>query len=231
MAFQMKTFWVIGGLFTAAVSTSAFAALDTTDPFEGVTVTYSDVVESPDIYGDPVLIAGDILAFDPSTELFEAQAPDTTGGQVIDGALTFTVSANNPNGIVPTLIVSESGDYTLGGLLANTSGVVASLNVLVFDPSDPSTPLITATDVFSTALTTPIAESDSWSNFVQIDLTPFELSSFDVAINNNLQALAADTGATASIRKKAFTIKVPEPTTVAFLISGLGLAALRRRSA
>lgn len=233
MDFQMKTTGVLGGVAAVAFATSATAAVDTTDPFEGTSVTYSDVIEQTadpvddplPLFGDPVLLSGDLLDFDPVAFPFASSSPpaDTT-----DGSLSFTVTSND-NSAIPVLIVREGGDYSFLGLAADTAAVSASLFVQILDTATQSV-IVEGTSIFSDTNSNTPTDGGFWSNEVVIDLTPYQLDAFDVIINNTLQAAGPD-DVSASIRKKNFQVDVPEPGTIALLAGGLSLLTLRRKSA
>ncbi|MEO0515486.1 MAG: PEP-CTERM sorting domain-containing protein [Planctomycetota bacterium] len=233
MIFQMKTTGVLGGFTALAFASSALAAVDTTDPFVGTNVTYSDVIEQTadpiddplPLYGPPVLLSGDLLDFDPVAFPFASSSPpaDTT-----DGALSFTVTSNDASSI-PVLIISEGGDYSFLGLAADAAAVSAGLFVQILDTATQAV-IVSGSDVFSDTNSNTPTDGGFWSNEVVIDLSPYELTEFDVLINNTLQAAGpADTSA--SIRKKNFQVDVPEPGTVALLAGGLALMTLRRKTA
>ncbi|MEM8783406.1 MAG: PEP-CTERM sorting domain-containing protein [Planctomycetota bacterium] len=170
-------------------------------------------------------MTGDLLDFDPANFAFAASSPpvDTT-----DAALTFNVSSNDGSDI-PVLIVSEAGDFSFLGINADVAAVSAGLFVKILDTAT-QTILVEESAVFSATNSTTPADGGFWSNEVVIDLTQFQLSSFDVVINNTLQAAGPDDTA-ASIRKKNFQVNVPEPGTAALLAAGLSLMALRRKTA
>ncbi len=209
---------------------SAVAAVTYAGPFVGTDVTYTDVVESsadpiedPEpLYGEPEVLAGNILDFDPSANAFAATSPppDNT-----DGALTFVIESNTQSPI-PTLIVRESGDYQFLGSVSGGETVAATTFVQVLDIATDAV-LIQASDSFvDTFDNTPI-EGGFWDNEVVINLAGIGNSAYKVIINNLLQATGSGS-ATASIRKKEFQVDVPEPAMFGLLAGGVLLAARRR---
>ncbi len=230
MAAQMKTTGVIGLLAGVAFATSASAAFDTTDPFEGTDVTYTDVIASPDLYGDPELRPDNLLVLLPATRPFQAKSPSAES-QNVDGALSFNLSSNNGE-FLKELTVNEGGDFSFLSNTPNSLLVSATLLVQILDVTT-NLEIDSFQVVFSSTNDTVPTDSGFWSNSIVIDLEPYERSSIDVVLNNTLQAVGPQDGA-ATIRKKVFNIDttvVPEPGTVAVLAGGLALLTLRRKSA
>lgn len=234
MGFHTKMIGALSGLAFVA-SGPAQAAIDTTDPFEGLTVTYTDVDDSPDdpeltsdLYGTIELLGGDLLDFDPVEAPFTASSPPAS---TTDGALSFLVTSNDGSPI-PALIVTESGDYSFLGLTPDSAVVSATLFVDILDADTEMS--IFGTDgprssTFSALNEDVPVDNGFWTNEVVIDLSGFDLTEFEVIINNTLQA-AGPPSTAASIRKKNFQVDVPEPGTLALLLGGAALLTLRRKA-
>ncbi|MEM9753880.1 MAG: PEP-CTERM sorting domain-containing protein [Planctomycetota bacterium] len=195
----------------------------------GTTVTFADVVEAsgdpiedPEpLYGAPT-VSGDTLDFNP-TAGFAADAPPT---DTTDGALTFTLESNTASPIAETMVISESGTFEFTGVGAGEL-VVARLLVQVFDLT--GTLLATDQQFYLNSYTGSAGETGTWSLTSSIDLTPFDATAVNVVVNNVLQTTGIGP-AEVIIAKTDFDIDVPEPASAA-LLGGLGLLALRRRSA
>ncbi|MEM6392670.1 MAG: PEP-CTERM sorting domain-containing protein [Planctomycetota bacterium] len=219
-------------LGVAAYSFSASASVLYPGPFVGSTVTYSNVIESSGqgdpspLFGEPVVVSGNQLSFDPEQFAFSVDAPpaDTT-----DGALSFVITSNSSDPI-PGIVVSESGDYSLFGFPTGTEGVASILSVTVTDLSNPSNE-IQAFSAFIEVFDDPPFEGVFWENEVVIDLSSFGTTEVEVVLNNTLQAVG-DLGVpvTTFIRKKDFDVDIiPEPSSAILIAVGAGLMAARRR--
>ncbi len=231
-----KSGWLVAGVAAAAFLGSSYvsAAVSYPGPYVGADVTYSDLVEAsadpvndPEpLYGEPEIAGGNKLDFDPSSNAFASYSPppDST-----DGALTFLVSSNS-NAIIPTLQISEGGDYQFLGTVSGGEAVAANLTVRILDAvTENLITLETATfvDVFDTVPN----QGGFWNNNLTLDLTSYGLTEFKVQIDNTLQASGSGS-ASSFIRKKEFMVDVPEPGMAALVFAGASLMLVgRRRSA
>ena len=224
----------------------------------GITM-YLDVVESsgtdpvpPPKYGEPTL-TGDTLDFDPTT--FVASA---TGGDadITDGQLNFTLMVMEANGQVAggvtSLLITESGDFTLAGAGAASQvigGVSLDIDILEVDgqPIDPIS-------VFASSTITRDLQNDGpivlapWNNGLLVELGPalaennvnfqFGVTKAEIAIDDQLIAIS-EPATVAFIAKKDFTIEpgtepnpefvIPEPATLASALLLIAAASRLRR--
>lgn len=225
----------------------------------GVTI-YTDVQESsgtdpdsPGFYGAPTLL-GDSLDFDPSG--FASSSTNGTS-DITDGQLNYGLSILKVNGQVAggvtSLLISESGDFTLfGNGTAATSvagGVSIDVDILEVDgkPISPISVFASNSIVRDLVSDGPVVLAP-WNNGVLIEFAPvlaannidfeFGVTKAEIAIDDQLIAIS-EAGSVAFIAKKDFTIQpgaelnphfeIPEPATVALLATMLvGAVAYRR---
>jgi len=200
--------------------------------------------------GSPTAV-GNSLILDPQT--FLSQASD--GSHAVDSELS-TIVMVDPSGSIDDILITEFGDYSLGGLPGSlaTAQVGASFfwKILEIDGSPVNLPQQTqALEVTTGAgpnggiyarpaddgITTP------WEGSANIDVDGFLSDNFLVGnatkvslILDNTLLTAADQYSSAVIKKKGVGIEVtgddiiivPEPTSLV-LLSLCGLAMLGRR--
>lgn len=218
----------------------------------GVTM-YLNVTESsatdpipPGRFGPPELNIN-VLDFDPT----EFAASSTSGASdITDVQLNFTLMAV-PNAGITSILVSESGDFTLlgGGTVVTqvAAGLAVQVEILAVDGSPLAVPLnVFASDFFLADL---ISDGPAlvapWGNSVFVDFAaelvaaniPFNLgvTKAKVVIDDQLIAIS-EAASVAFIAKKDFRIGpefevVPEPASLAmmmFAIAGFGFAFRRR---
>ncbi|MBN1490510.1 MAG: PEP-CTERM sorting domain-containing protein [Phycisphaerae bacterium] len=213
-------------------------------------VIYHDVTESSGtdptpLYGPPT-ITGDVLDFDPMG--FVASATDGVS-DITDGQLNFGMSML-PGAGITSLLLTESGDYTLfgGGTAATTvaMGLSIGIDILAVDHMALTTPISVSANmaVVRDLLNNGPVVLAPWSNGLLVDFgavltnnnIDFDLgvTAAKVVINDQLLAISEDLSL-AFVAKKEFRIEpwiegrpIPEPATLALFALG-GLALLRRR--
>lgn len=213
-------------------------------------VIYQDVTESSGTDDLPLFtaptITGDDLDFDPKG--FIASAADGNS-DVTDGQLNFTLQVLEGAGVL-SLLLSESGDFTLFGTGTAATAVSAGLSMDIDILEVDHQPLPEPISVFASNSIVRDLVTDGpvvlapWDNGVFIEFSPiltanqidFDLgvTRAEIVIDDQLLA-TSETLSIATIAKKDFRIEpelegipVPEPAAAALLILG-GFAFLRRR--
>jgi hypothetical protein len=209
-----------------------------------INVTESSGTDAVPLFHPPSL-SGDVLDFDPKGFVASATAGS---GDNTDGQLNFDFSVL-PGAGMTSLLVGESGDFSLFGAGTAATSVAAglsiSIEILEVDGIVLSTPIST----FASSSTTRDLVTDgpvllaSWSNSLLIDLgsvltannIDFQLgvTKAKVVIDDLLIALS-ESQSSALIAKKDFTITpsiqgnpIPEPASLALF--AIGAACLFRR--
>lgn len=211
-------------------------------------VMYLDVTESSATDPTPLFhgptITGDILDFDPKG--FAAFA-GSGGSDLTDGQLNFTIMAL-PGAAVTSLMITESGDYSLIGTGSAATQVSAGVSILV-----------TVLEVDGVALASPITGNASASLGANLVSNPGVLSPWNLALNfdfggllasrnidanlgvtkaeiviDNLLGVISESQTTALIAKKNFTLTAfidgnPIPEPASFALFALGTACVFRR--
>lgn len=224
----------------------------------GITM-YQDVQESSGtdavpLYGAPT-VSGDKLDFDPAGYVAYATAG---GSDITDGQLNLNVMVlkglnNAVAGGLTSLLVSESGEYSLfGSGTAATSvaaGLSANVQILEVD-GNPITPInVFASNSISRDLVTdgPVVLAP-WSNGLLVEFGPvltannvdfdFGVTKAKIVFNDQLIAISEPLS-TAFIAKKDFVLEpgivpnpdfeIPEPTSVILAVALLPMAIARGR--
>jgi hypothetical protein len=254
--------WLLCAGVAAGASTASLAASINHGDFgpdpPGVTM-YLDVTESsgtdpvpPERYGPPQ-IDGDTLDFDPTG--FVASATSGTA-DVTDIQLNLDIMLLELNDVVAggmeTLLISESGEFSLLGTgtaaTSVTAGVSVTVDILEVD-GDPITPIsVFASNSIMRDLVTdgPVALAP-WSNGVLIEFGPvltangvdfdFGVTKAQLVFDDQLVAIS-EAASVAFIAKKDFRLEpgivpnmpAPEPSAALLLFAAAaGLAAARRR--
>lgn len=215
-------------------------------------VMYTDVTESSatdavPLFGVPDL-TGDKLDFDPMG--FAAAAADLPS-DITDGQLNFGLATLEGAGVL-SLLVEESGDFTLYGTGTASTSVAAGISITVEILEVDHTALAEPISVFATSSIVRDLPSDGpvilapWDTTVFVDFGPaltaakidYEVgvTKAEVVIDNQLLAIS-EPQSIASIAKKDFSIMpgvegdpVPEPTALGLLLLGSLVFVQRRRS-
>ncbi len=253
---------VMGGMLIGLVATGTFdarcdAATISYGNFGPVSpgVSFIDVTESSGtdpvpLYGPPSLFVTG-LDFNPTSFVSTSSNGST---DITDGQLNYTVmgSGSGANAVgISSIIVSESGDYTLAGAGTNVTQVlagaivqatvrqingvdVAPFNLTPVNASfGDSLPPQEVVHPWSLGLTMNVA-----AQMASLGYSPSQKATkIDVAIDNQLLSFS-ETGTTAFIAKKDFRVKIetdgviPEPATLLLVLSGcIGIAAVTGRKA
>lgn len=209
-------------------------------------VMYLDVTEDsgtddPPLYNEPSITAN-LLDFETS-----GFVSTTTGGplDITDGQLNFTVMGAPGLGI-SSLAITEGGDYSFEGTGGAGTTVRASLivevDILEVNGLPVGGPLsVNGISTFSTDLATAGVGPGFWNNVAFLDFGPLLgpgnlVTKAEVVVDNQLITNSeADT--LAFIAKKDFAVTpgedpqpfVPEPTSVALLVLGMGMLTARPR--
>jgi len=210
---------------------------------------YQDVREDsgtdpvpPGLYGPPTL-TGNTLDFDPSSFVASANGG---GSDITNVQLNFDLDAGD--GGLLSLIITESGDYSLFGSGSDATSVAAGVSVSV-DIFEVDGAAITPISVFASSSIVRDLVSDGpvvlagWANELLVDFAAvlaanniaFELgvTKAEVVIDNQLIAIS-EAGSVSFIAKKNFTLRpnegfppsVPEPSA-SLLLAPLLVAAGR----
>jgi len=242
-------------LLAAVMGIPAFGAPISYGNYNGVSVVYQAVTESSAtndgtaLFGAPSIV-GDALSFSPVNFGISSIGG---GNDYMDGQLTTTLHAISGYAI-EKIKFTERGDYTLLG--TGTSATQASVaNTLILTvtqivgpnlPEPIEIPGISMTFTPSGGtynLVDDPGQNVYWSGTTQFDVTAwlnangylgYQASDIDITFDNSLY-VASEADTSAYIKKKratgsAITIEaiVPEPATLALLLSG-GLLLRRRR--
>jgi len=225
----------------------------------GINVIYRQVTEktlsagdADGLFGAPVG-SGDAIDFNPVG--FASQSSGFLGNDITDVELTFGIEAK-PNHLIDSIILTETGDYTLvgtgdaGTLAAVASSVIIEVLEVDFQAIVPiqiqTSMTFTPSDGDFDLFNDGSAILAGWTGSLDFDVAGFladnliigDATLIQVTLDNQLVTLSQD-GTTAFIAKKdtdglSITTNVPEPSTglLATLgLVGLGLRDRRRRKA
>jgi len=207
---------------------AAFAASVT---LPGTTVDFSFDDSLLGLFGQ-ANVAGDLLYFKPTE--FTAESMNGAGFDFTKQTLNVTVTAHEGWNF-SSLALTERGDYLrIGG----RTGVVVSGQMRVFDtqnPLDEVTASIVSDNKFRK---TKDYISRNWEANATADLASmYTASEINVTLENILVAKTRSKSGLAFIEKKfagldVITTPVPEASTYAMMLAGLGLVgfAVRRRT-
>ena len=214
-----------------------------------VTETANSPGDTPPLFGAPAVF-GDTLDFDPTG--FSAGASDGST-DLTDGQLTLGIMAQSGL-VIDSLVVSESGDYSLLGFTPNSAGAgvasplfidIVEVDGITINPISFTTSLIIGPSdgdfwigpdgvgfvngIWSGSANVNIAQAVSDAGY---DGGATKLS---VSLNDTLFAYSSVEGSSSLIAKKDFkigTVTIPEPSTLALVFVGLlaGLSPVRRRT-
>lgn len=252
-------FFALGASTPAIAGTIHYGDFGPDHP-PGITI-YQDVRESsgtdpvpPGLYGAPS-ISGDVLDFDP--EGFVASATSGTS-DITDGQLNLDIAMLESNGIVAggltSLLVSESGDYSLFGTGAATTSVAAgvslTIDILEVDgaPIDPINTFASNSIVRDLTSDGPVVLAP-WDNGLLLEFGPiltangidfqFGVTKAKLAIDDQLIAIS-EAGSVAFIAKKDFVLEpgvvpnpkfMPEPSAAVLIAVAVGFVWRERRRA
>jgi hypothetical protein len=189
-------------------------------------VTESSITDTLPLFGAPTAIDNSLFFFPNSFASSSSNgSADTTAGTV-----SMTITASN-GGVIPGILISEVGDYSLLGPDAQAS-VLGLLTV---------TDLVHGTVLFDSLAVLPgtngvfsTGNGDTnglWTGIVFVPLL-VPTSSVEVLFNNDLQT-SAGLQSSAFIQKKPISLEItvptPEPATMALLAAGGLVAVIRRR--
>lgn len=255
--------WMVGVSLTIGASCSFAATINYGDfgpdyP-PGVTI-YQDVRESsgtdpipPQRFGPPTL-SGDNLDFAPTSFVASANGAesDTTDVQLNLGMQVVEGINNEVGGGLTSLLITESGDYSLlGAGTASTSvvaGISADIDILEVD-GVPITPIsMFASSSISRDLVTdgPVALAP-WNNGLLIEFGPvlaannvpfqYGVTKAEVVLDDQLVAIG-EAGSVSFIAKKDFLLQpgvtpnpnfvIPEPASAVLALALLGCITQRR---
>lgn len=196
-------------------------------------VTESSGTDAVPLYGPPeAFVTG--LDFDP---IGFVAFSGSGGADLTDGQLNFTVAS--PLGI-PSISLTESGDYTLAGIGTSATqalaGAIISVRVLEVNgvavapiSIAPSNATVGFNLVANSGLVQPWSLGITSNIAGQLPVGSLA-TKIEVVIDNSLVAVS-EASSVASISKKDFAINipVPEPTSLAASLSFLGIAGRRRK--
>lgn len=208
-------------------------------------ISESSGTDAVPLYGAPTAFATG-LDFNPAANNFSSSSAGGTS-DITDGQLNFTVMGLNGLG-VGSVVVSESGDYTLTGPGGATTSVYAGLAVraTIIEVNNVAVAPISVTPVSSVYSNGSPAGlvTGPWSNGTLLDVgSVLGVGQFATKVEvviNNVLATSSEPNTSAEIDKQEFTLEIipldpnnviPEPTAVVlagFAVCGLGLAARRR---
>jgi hypothetical protein len=201
------------------------------------------------LFGTPT-IAGNTLDFNPVGFGAFSTGP---ANAFTDGQLDLTIIATAGN-IIPNIVFSERGDFSLLGLGSAATYVdvsatffidVVEVDGISINPLS-TTASMTFAPVANGTMTLPgfPGSGQFWSGSLNFNVNAFLLANsvsfvngateIKVTLDNTLAAYS-ENGTTAFIAKKDFkglgiTVpEVPEPSTLTLLLAGAGLLALRSR--
>ena len=224
-------------LLGQAISGSALAVPVT---LTGTTVSFTFDSALSGLFGAPT-VSGDALFFTPTS--YKAQSFNGSGFASASQTFNITVNAN-PGYLVSAVNLTEDGDYYNIGAGAS---VAVGGKLYVRDLESPLAPA--AVSKIKAAL--PLTAVTSMADFETTDWTSHAgvtipsgwggadgvVSGVNVTIENILLANSLTSGSAAFIEKKFVGLNVvmapvPEPTTYAMMLAGLGLVgfAVRRRA-
>jgi hypothetical protein len=231
---------IVGGSILA-VAGDANAAAWTSASGSTSTFTYSGGKDSNGLFGSPTQVNNNGFFFQPNN--FIATSTNNSAALTTD-TLSVNVSSANGQKNITRVALDEAGDYSIdnGGGVKDSGG----LFVRVLDANYPF-----ATRVYSATLTTnptmPVNSAGDaggiFTGLVVVNL-PAPAAMISIVFNNTLQA-HSNVGGSSFIQKKfigdsdgdgaGLTIYqgnvVPEPTSIAAILGGLGFIAARRRKA
>lgn len=166
------------------------------------------------LFGDPVLIGGNTLAFFPSE--FRAESIDGLADSVYDKFELELIA--HPGFSFQNIIITEYGDYGIFD-----SGSVQVSGGLTVDNLDTAASLTAATSSDLSTLIT--GDIQTWQASSGVNIGSPDWTRIKITFENGLFAMS-DSGSAAFIEKKvlgsAITLQViPEPATVAMLSLGV----------
>ncbi|MBI3432292.1 MAG: PEP-CTERM sorting domain-containing protein [Hydrogenophilales bacterium] len=224
-------------LLGQTISGAAFAATVT---LAGTTASFTFDSALSGLFGAPTVI-GDTLYFTPTT--YKAQSFNGSG--LASASQTFNIMVNaNPGYLVSAVNLTENGDYYNMGAGAS---VAVGGKLYVRDLESPLAPAA----ISKIKATLPLTDVTSMANFETTDWTSLAgvaipagwggadgiVGGVNVTIENILLASSLTSGSAAFIEKKFVGLNVvmapvPEPSTYAMMLAGLGLVgvAVRRRA-
>jgi len=223
-------------LLGQAISGVAFAVPVT---LTGATVSFTFDSALSGLFGAPA-VSGDTLFFTPTNY----KAESFNGSGFASASQTFNIAVNaNAGYLVSAVNLTEDGDYYNIG---PSAGVAVGGKLYVRDLASPVAPVL----IGKIKADVPLNDVTSLANFETTDWTSHTgvtipagwnkaggfVSGVNVTIENILLAKSMNPVSAAFIEKKfvaldLITAPVPEPTTDAMLLVGLGLvgvAVLRR---
>lgn len=175
------------------------------------------------LFGDPILVGGNTLAFSPS--IFRAESLDRETNSVSD-RLEFELIAHSGFSF-QNISITEYGSYGISG-----SGLVQVSGALSVENLD-------TTDTLNSSLITDLPErppadpNGQWQAWTQLDIVPAGWTHIKITLENNLFAISGS-GSSAWIEKNvlgnAIAVQlIPEPATVAMLSIGVMFTLYKSR--
>jgi hypothetical protein len=219
---------------------------------QGIDVRFTGIQESSSfgdpepLYGQPIG-SGDQLLFFPPNFVAESSdgGLDETGSQ-LQMYIEVKNSANEKQGTIDTVQITEYGDFTLTGTGTNATNALVTMMgfVTVLEDVDGliAPVIIPFVGTFSPTNTFELPDDSGtglWSGGFDVDIASVVPNATKVflSLDNDLYT-QSENGTTAKIQKKVASgpavaitpdiVVIPEPATVSLLALG-GLALLRKR--
>ncbi len=235
------------GASLALPGTMASAALYNYGDFPANTVDYLGVSEDTreltiPLFGSPSVV-GDTLDFDPTNFSSESSGLEA---DIVDAQLNLTIMAR-PGFTIPSVSISERGDFTLNGLAGEASATVAApifIEVVEIDGVALDKPIDFAGSMIFTSggdflLSEEGIGTGQFEGLAMFDLDALlaaegvtgSATKVKVAMDNTLST-ASVPGTAAFIAKKDFdsvAVTVPEPASLGLVAAGAVLVLRRRR--
>lgn len=217
-----------GAFLVAQAFSGAASAAPVTLSGTSVDFTFDDALMG--LFGQPTL-SGDTLSFTPVD--FKATSTNGQGYTLTDNTVNLLMTVHNGYSF-SSVDLAERGDYLLqgGGSTATVTG-----QVRVFDVSDPMKNMNTSIGP-SAAMNMTGLSTHPWTAANSTDLSPWNgTQSVSVSFQNLLVASTSGASSLAYLDKKysgltattAAVTPVPEASSSALLLAGLGLVAWRTR--